>query len=106
MLIETVVDVINTKDVFRAEADKGILIRCCYSPVGLAGEVRIPGSSENMVSLFGSVSSIFLELLPVIKLNNMIPCLQFPTLLLELIVTPDYPNASPVVSEALPLDFG
>ncbi|XP_075508877.1 mediator of RNA polymerase II transcription subunit 15a-like [Primulina tabacum] len=77
MLIESVVDVINTKDVFRAEAGKEILIRCCYSPVGFAGAVRIPGSSENM----------------------------FPTMLLELIVTPDYPNSSPVVSEALPLDF-
>ncbi|XP_073137662.1 mediator of RNA polymerase II transcription subunit 15a-like [Henckelia pumila] len=68
-LIESMVEVINTKDVFRAEADKGIVIRCCYSPVGR--------SSEN----------------------------TFPTLLLELIVTPDYPNSSPVVSEALPVDF-
>ncbi|XP_073132207.1 mediator of RNA polymerase II transcription subunit 15a-like [Henckelia pumila] len=76
-LIESKVEVINTKDVFRAEADKGIVIRCCYSPVGLAGEIRIPGSSEK----------------------------TFLTLLLEMIVTPDYPNSSPVVSEEMPLDF-
>ncbi|KZV27375.1 mediator of RNA polymerase II transcription subunit 15a-like [Dorcoceras hygrometricum] len=77
VLIESVVDVINMNDVSRAESSKVILIRCCYRPVGLAGETGIPGSSEKM----------------------------FPSMLLELNVTPDYPNSSPVVSEALPLDF-
>ncbi|KAH6779561.1 hypothetical protein C2S52_010798 [Perilla frutescens var. hirtella] len=73
-LIEVVVDVINLEDVSRPGSDEGTLIRCSYIPLGFSGNVKIPDTSK----------------------------LMFPNLLLELIVSADYPNSSPIVLEKVP----
>ncbi|KAI3444281.1 hypothetical protein Pfo_000946 [Paulownia fortunei] len=73
-LIEVVVDVMNMEDVSRAEPDEGTLIRFSYIPIGLSGNIKMPNTSKQM----------------------------FPILLLELIVTADYPNSSPTVLETTP----
>ncbi|KAK4412796.1 Mediator of RNA polymerase II transcription subunita [Sesamum alatum] len=71
-LIEVVVEIMNMEDVSRTGSDEGTLVRCSYIPVGHSWNIKIPNTS------------------------------MFPNLLLELIVSADYPNSSPTVLETIP----
>ncbi|XP_042050349.1 mediator of RNA polymerase II transcription subunit 15a-like isoform X2 [Salvia splendens] len=73
-LIEVVVDVMIPEGFPRLGSDEGTLIRCSYIPVGFSGNMKIPNTSKFM----------------------------FPTLLLDLLVSADYPNSSPSVLEKDP----
>ncbi|XP_042053628.1 mediator of RNA polymerase II transcription subunit 15a-like isoform X1 [Salvia splendens] len=73
-LIEVVVDVMIPEGVSRLRSDEGTLIRCSYIPVGFSGNMKISNTSKFM----------------------------FPTLLLDLLVSADYPNSSPSVLEKDP----
>ncbi|CAA2985753.1 Hypothetical predicted protein [Olea europaea subsp. europaea] len=70
-LIETVVDVVEVKDVSRAE---GTVVRCLYNAVQCNGNIEMLSASTQM----------------------------FSNLIVELFVTAEYPNSSPVILERLP----
>ncbi|XP_057785653.1 mediator of RNA polymerase II transcription subunit 15a-like isoform X2 [Salvia miltiorrhiza] len=76
-LIEVVVDVMTLEGVSRPESDEGTLVRCSYIPVALSGNIKITNTSKFM----------------------------FPNLLLDLLVSADYPNSSPTVLEKVPSGF-
>ncbi|CAI9782886.1 unnamed protein product [Fraxinus pennsylvanica] len=73
-LIETVVDVVNVKDVSWEVPAEGTIIRCLYNAVQCNGNINMLNASTQM----------------------------FSNLIVELLVTADYPNSSPVVLERLP----
>ncbi|KAL1548780.1 mediator of RNA polymerase II transcription subunit 15a-like isoform X1 [Salvia divinorum] len=73
-LIEVVVDVMIPEGVSRPGSDEVTLIRCSYIPVGFSGNMKISNTSKFM----------------------------FPSLLLDLHVSADYPNSSPSVLEKDP----
>ncbi|KAL2501981.1 mediator of RNA polymerase II transcription subunit 15a-like [Forsythia ovata] len=72
-LIETVVDVVDVKDVSLAGSAEGTVIRCLYNAVQCNGNGKMLTASSQM----------------------------FSNLLVELFVTADYPNSSPIVLERL-----
>ncbi|CAA2971159.1 Hypothetical predicted protein [Olea europaea subsp. europaea] len=73
-LIETVVDVVDMKDFSWAGSADGTVIRCLYNAVRCNGNIKMLNASTQM----------------------------FSNLIVELLVTADYPNSSPVVLERLP----
>ncbi|CAK7339917.1 unnamed protein product [Dovyalis caffra] len=73
-LIETLVEIDSTKDdSLSAEDREGTIIKCTYTPVSLSGDFKSMSSSP------------------------------FPVLTLRVLVTPEYPNTSPVILDKLPV---